>query len=245
MKRIGMIALALCALLMLPACQYSKWRSDEAKDFTAAQIKSFEYQKPLVELVAKDGESIELKGVSAFRVYAPRDTTIRALPMQESGLLRFGEKLLTTAAQVAGVKFQSDMLTEIFNRATANAGDHSTTTFNYENSYNDNSDNSEHGPILTFSDSQVIAGNVEGPGAGIGNDSSEHTEVTVSGDGSAAGDGNEIVNGANNRNSGQIGEQNRRDTDDDTDIRTCTAGNGGAASGTDTGAGAGGACSGG
>lgn len=51
------------------------------------------------------------------------------------------------------------------------------------------------------------------------NDSSDHSthdaSVDVSGDGSAVGDGNELINGDNAGNSGNIGEGNRQDSDDD------------------------------
>lgn len=230
--------IVIMLVMGLSACVHNRHRTAEAKAFVNAQTKAAEHQKPLVELIAQEGQTIELRGVSAFRVYAPKDSAIRALPQQESAWLKFGTRLLDRGAQVVGIKFASDTLSSIFDSAVSNAGDHSTTTISIADSYNDQSDHSVHGDTIV--DSQVIDGDAIGPGAGIGNDSS--TDLSVTGDGSAIGDGNEVVNGDNADNSGVIGEGNRQDSDDVIDTRTCAAGAGGAATGTETDAGDGGAC---
>lgn len=199
------LSLALIAsAVFLAGCVHNRHRTAEAKAYVNGQLSAIEKQKPIVEFEAAEGQQITLGGVKAFRVYAPMNTQIRALPQQRSGILDFGMKLLDRGAQVAGYKFASDTLTGIFDKYGDSAGDHSVT--NITDSYNDSSDNSQHGDTIT--DSNLIGGDVTGPGAGIGNDLDASTDV--SGDGSVAGNDNEVINGNNANNSGEI-----RDNDSD------------------------------
>lgn len=210
------IALMIAIVLFLAGCMHNRHRTAEARAFMKGQLSAIEKQKPIVEFEAAEGQQITLGGVKAFRVYAPMNTQIRALPQQRSGILDFGMKMLDTGMKVAGYKFASETLTNIFNKASDSAGDHSVT--NITDSYNDSSDNSEHGDTIT--DSNLIGGDVTGPGAGIGNTFDASTDV--SGDGSVAGDENEVINGDLANNSGEIRENSDGPIDQSDDGDDCT-----------------------
>lgn len=209
------LALMIAIVMVLAGCMYNRHRTLEAKAYVNGQLSAIEKQKPIVEFEAAEGQQITLSGVKAFRVYAPRDTQIRALPQQRSALADFGLKLLDRGAQVAGYKFASDTLTSVFSKVAESGGDHSVTTIT--DSYNDSSDHSQHGDTIT--DSPFIVGDVTGDGAGIGNQVDQSTDV--SGDGSAAGDVGELINGDNANNSGTIRQDSpgpyRDDHSDDGD----------------------------
>lgn len=213
----GWLTLALIAsAVFLVGCVHNEHRTAESKAYIDGQLSALERQKPIVEFEAADGQQITLGGVKAFRVYAPMNTQIRALPQQRSAIADFGMKLLDTGIKVAGYKFASDTLNTIFTKFADSAGDHSVTTIT--DSYNDSSDHSQHGD--TINDSNLIGGNVTGPGAGIGN--SLDASNDVSGDGSAAGDGNTLINGDNANNSGTIRQDSPGPISDDGD--DCTGG---------------------
>lgn len=199
MKRMMMSA-TLLAVAMLSGCMHNKWRADEAESFVNAQEKAIAAQKPLVSFEAAEGQTIELRGVKKFEVYAPNDAHVVALPQQRSGFWGFAGKLVDRGLQYYGLKFGSDMLGRMFDSAASNAGDHSTTTINIADSYNDQSDASSHGDTIV--DSQVIDGPVAGPGAGIGNAFALDESTHQDGDGSAFGDSNDIVN-----NEGEIRDE--------------------------------------
>jgi hypothetical protein len=200
-----LLSLALIAsAVFLVGCLHNEHRTNESKGYIDGQLSAIEKQKPIFELEAQEGQQITLGGVKALRVFAPKDTSIRALPQQRSAWADFGLKLVDGGMKVAGYKLASDTLTSIFNKYGDSAGDHSVT--NITDSYNDSSDNSAHGDTIT--DSNLIGGDVTGPGAGIGNDLDASTDV--SGDGSVAGNDNEVINGNNANNSGEI-----RDNDSD------------------------------
>lgn len=192
MKRMLTMSALLIGVAGLAGCANNKWRADEAESFVNAQEKAIAAQKPLVSFEAAEGETIELKGVKKFEVYAPTNARVVALPQRESKFWGFAGKVVDRGMQYFGLKFGSDVLGRVFDSASSNAGDHSQTTFNIADSYNDESDQSQHGDTLV--DSNVIEGPVEGTGAGIGTalelDESTHQE----GDGSAFGNDNEIVN---------------------------------------------------
>lgn len=213
----SMIRTALIlAALALTACVHNKHRTDEAKAYTDAQAMALEKQKPIFELEAQEGQQITLGGVKALRVYAPRDTAIRALPQQQSGIWRLGEKLVDGGLKYFGFKFASDTLQSVFEHS----GDHSVT--NIVDSYNTRGDE--------ISDSILVDGGINGPGAGIGNDFVDD-HVDVGGDGSAAGDGNVIANGDANFNDGRQGSD---DSVDDHSGGSCAGGAGGETPGGDS-----------
>ncbi|MBI2397722.1 MAG: hypothetical protein HYV17_07980 [Xanthomonadales bacterium] len=215
MKRMMMFAMLLVAMA-LAGCMHNKWRAEEAESYVNAQEKAIAAQKPIVSFEAAEGQVIELRGVKKFEVYAPTNARVLALPQQRSGFWGFAEKALVTGGRYLlghdALKFGSDFLTRAFD----GSGDHSQTTINIEDSYNDQSDQSEHGD--TYTDSQHIAGPVAGPGAGIGNaldiDESTHQE----GDGSAFGDENTI----RNESPGPIQEDNSDPGDDCTGGADCS-----------------------
>jgi hypothetical protein len=193
---------AVFLALSLSACVHTEHRASEAKAFYEAQATQ---RQPLFELTALPGETIELKGVASLKVNDPRAGDIKALPVVHSPIWRTVDRVLGIAGSVYGAKIAGDVITDVAGVVASNAGDRSTHTDNsvhIADSYNDSSDNSTHGDTISGSYNQD-------------NDNS-------AGDGSAIGDNNELVNGDNAGNSGQIGDGNRQDSDDSNDGDECS-----------------------
>lgn len=219
------------ALALLSACTFNRHRTDEATAYVNAQKELAVARKPLFELKAQPGQTITLTGVESLTVNDPREQRIAPLPQQRSEFFPTLLGIAKLGAQVWQGEQNKEMWLGITGAITANAGDHSTTTLT--DSYNQRGDE--------IVDSNLISGNVEGDGAGIGNVLTRtETNTTLSGDGSALGDenlvdnqevGGDRIEGDRNQNSG------RQDSDGpfDNDVEvTCDAGDGGNGSGSGT-----------
>lgn len=187
-----LIALTLMALLS--ACVHTEHRATEAAAFYAAQEGA---RKPIFELTALPGQTIELRGVQSLVVNDPRAGEIKPLPVVHSPIWRTVDRVLGIAGSVYGAKIAGDVITDVAGIVATNAGDRSThddhSTY-IADSYNDSSDNSQHGDTIS--------------------DSYNQDNDNTAGDGSAIGDGNDLINGDNAGNSGQIGDGNRQDSPD-------------------------------
>lgn len=183
-------------LFVIPAivagCANNPWREREAKAYYESQQKLLAERKPLFELKAQPGQTIQLTGVESLTVNDPRETEIKALPQQRSPAWEAFNSLLRVGAQVYGAKVASDGVVAIVEHATRNAGDHSVT--NIAGSFN------TQGDTLTGS----IGGNVTGNGAGLGN-TFTHVDRSVAGNGNAVGvtAGRDVNIGDRNGNSGR------------------------------------------
>ncbi len=185
--------LILAIFTLISGCVHTEHRATEAAAFYAAQEGA---RKPIFELVGRPGEIIELRGVQSVSVWSESAGQIRALPVVQSPIWRTVDRILGIAGSVAGAKIAGDVITDVAGIVASNSGDRSTHddhSVQIADSYNDSSDNSAHGDTIVDSYNQD-------------NDNS-------AGDGSAIGDGNELVNGDNAGNSGQIGDGNRQDSD--------------------------------
>lgn len=186
--------LALALALVMSACAYNEHNAKAEASFHEAQTE----RKPLFELVGIEGQAIELKGVSRLTVNDPRanevkqyvkpagrgwSTLDRVLGLVGQGLDKYG-----TAKLVLGV---ADAMGE-------NAGDRST------HSFVDNSDHSTHDDSTHVADSYNDSSDNSTTGDTISDSGNTPTMIEISGDGSIVGDGNDVTNGDNNGNNGEI-----------------------------------------
>jgi hypothetical protein len=187
--------IGLTILALLTGCVSNQHRATEAAAFYAAQEGA---RKPLFELTALPGQTIELRGVQSLVVNDPRASEIKALPVVHSPIWNTVDKLLNIGGQYATVKAVGDTFTGVSRTIADSAGDRSTHddhSTHIADSYNDSSDNSQHGDTIS--------------------DSYNQDNDNTAGDGSAIGDGNSLINGDNAGNSGQIGDDNRQDSPND------------------------------
>lgn len=185
----------LFIVIALSACTHNEHRSTEATAFYNAQATA---RQPLFELTALPGETIELKGVASLKVNDPRAGDIKALPVVHSPAWQTLDRVLGLGAGIYGAKIAGETIRDVAAIVAQNSGDrsvHTDQSTTIVDSYNDSSVDSVQGD--TISDSY-----------------NQDNDTTVSaGDGSAIGDGNDIVNGDNNNNTGQIGD-NSNDGDE-------------------------------
>ena len=187
--------IALTLLALLSGCVHTEHRATEAAAFYAAQEGA---RKPIFELTALPGQTIELRGVQSLVVHNPNQD-IKALPVVHSPIWRTVDRVLGIAGGIYGAKIAGDVITDVAGIVASNAGDRSIHTDNsthIADSYNDSSDNSQHGDTISDSYNQ------------------DNDTTITAGDGSAIGDGNDLINGDNAGNSGQIGDGNRQDSPD-------------------------------
>lgn len=168
------IIAALIAIAALTGCVHNKHRTEEATAYVNAQKETIKARPPLFELKAKEGEHIVLQGVESITVHDPRIQEVKPLPAQRSQAVEFLGKLVDAGAGVAKTKIGADAAVDVVTAIMDRSGDHSVTTTTITDSYNP--DNSSRGDEIN--DSQIIGGNVEGPGAGIGN----QLDASVGGD---------------------------------------------------------------
>lgn len=181
----------LLIVVMLSGCVYTQHRATEASAFYNAQAQP---KQPLFSLTAQPGETIELRGVASLTVNDPRAGEIKALPVVQSRAWSTIDRLIGAGAAYAGAKLSLDAIGEVSSLVANSAGDRSTHddhSVHVADSYNDSSDNSTHGDTIS---------------------GSYNTDQSA-GDGSAIGDGNDLINGDNAGNSGQIGDGNRQNSD--------------------------------
>lgn len=199
MNRNLMLVLLLVSSL-LAGCANNRWRAQEATAYYNNQQLLATARKPLFELKAQPGQVIMLTGVESLVVNDPREQRIEALPQQRSPAWELLATALRIGGQVYGAKVAADGVVNIVEHATRNAGDHSITTTTISDSYN------TQGDTLTNS----IRGNVNGAGAGVGNEySSADTNVRGNGNATGVDAGRDVNVGDRNANTG------RQDSPDD------------------------------
>jgi len=185
---IARFLLVCSALVLLAGCTENRWRAQEAQSYYTSQQQLAATRKPLFELKAQPGQTIQLSGIESLTVNDPREQKVDALPEHRNQLLDSAVKVLSIAAPLVGAKIAADGVTNLVDVVGKNGGDHSVT--NITGSYN------SQGDTLNGS----IKGNVSGNGAGVGNvyhDSS----TAIAGNGNAAGTSNNVQNGNDNRQS--------------------------------------------
>lgn len=176
MTRFKMAAYLLVLVVLLSGCVNNKWRKDEATAFYTAQKELATTRKPLFELRAQPGQTIQLSGVESLTVNDPREATIAPLPQTESPAWRILDRALGIAGNAYMTKTLADGVVDIVATAASNAGDHSITNTAITGSYN------TQGDTLTGS----IGGSVNGDGSGIGTTYTSR-DTTVSGSRNAVG----------------------------------------------------------
>jgi len=124
-RRVIMVCLAGAAILAAGCAS-----TEEKQAYIDAQLKALSQQKPLLELRAKPGEAIELKGVEALLVHAPvggGNGLIRQHQNEWAPVLREG---LGLAGMVAGIYYGGEAAVRLADTVGRNAGTHITGSFN-------------------------------------------------------------------------------------------------------------------
>ncbi|MCA1987618.1 MAG: hypothetical protein LDL07_00530 [Desulfarculus sp.] len=106
--------------------------SEEKTAFLNAQLEALKMQKPLLELRAKAGEQIELRGVESLAVYAPLGGgngggLVRQHQNEWAPVAREGLGILGV---VGGIYFAGEKAVQLADVVGRNAGTHITGSFN-------------------------------------------------------------------------------------------------------------------
>lgn len=181
-------------------------------------------QKPLFELKSVAGQTIKLEGVDSLVVNAPSNAASALRPPAQKPTF-MSELRATAAVLIPGLQIAANW--DNNNRreetaqvlATVNAQREASIVesvvglgqsiaaqppgYVITDSYNDSSDNSATGDTITDS------GNTP-------------TTINVSGDGSSVGDGNDVTNGDNNDNSGDLRDSSPGPIDQSDDGDDCS-----------------------
>lgn len=177
----AMFVLIALALIWLTGCA-----SEQAyRDYTIAYTGYMNSQKAkqaespkLVEIVAKDGETITMQGVKSFTVYAPAGSAYAGPVIQPPQQIKNSEWVGTVNNVVSGgmalgsTAVLGSVIKSVVNSAGENAGHNTTTTVNTTGSYN-----TENTSSVSVSDS----GNTTNTNTNSGNtisDSGNTTETT-------------------------------------------------------------------
>lgn len=190
----------------------------------ANKVEAMQQQKPLFEMKGIEGQPIKLEGVSSLVVNAPSNAASALRPPAQKPTF-MSELRATAAVLIPGLQIAANW--DNNNRreetaqvlATVNAQREASIvesvvglgqsiaaqppSYVITDSYNDSSDNSATGDTITDS------GNTP-------------TTINVSGDGSSVGDGNDVTNGDNNDNSGDLRDSSPGPIDQSDDGDDCS-----------------------
>lgn len=119
------LILIVC-MALLTGCVHNKHRADEARAYYASQASLQQQRPPIFELVAHEGQTIELRGVKRLAVNDVRSEPIRELSAPESPAWRILDRIIQVGGAVYGQRESSRMLTGVVravsDRATIQVG---------------------------------------------------------------------------------------------------------------------------
>ena len=115
----------LLAALLAAGCA----GNEEKTAFLSAQLEAMKLQKPLLELRARPGEQIELRGVEALIIHAPQAGAASIKPLQSewAPVAREGLGILGV---VGGIYFAGEKAVQLAEVVGRSAGTHITGSFN-------------------------------------------------------------------------------------------------------------------
>lgn len=175
---------ALLFAVALGGCAYNEHQAKADVAYYQAQAD----RKPLFELEAIEGQTITLQGVKRLTVNDPRanevkqvvkapargwSTLDRVLGLFGQGMSQYGAAKMVLGVADAMGEHAGDRSTHSF----VDQSDNSVTDNSTHGSYNDSSDNSQHGPVGSYNQ-----------------DNDQDNDIAQTGDGSVVGDGNNIDN---------------------------------------------------
>lgn len=111
----------LILILIAPAlagCVHNAHRTAEAQSFYQAQAAAAE-RPPILELVARPGETITLAGVERFVVHDPTPVPIREMSRAEHPAWRVADRVLAIGGIFLGQRESRRMVTELAGALTA------------------------------------------------------------------------------------------------------------------------------
>ncbi|MCB2186927.1 MAG: hypothetical protein KQJ78_10950 [Deltaproteobacteria bacterium] len=149
--------------------------AEERAAFYKAQIDYAAQQKPMIRMVAKEGEQITLAGVKEFEVYGPGN------PMQQlhdewAGVAKDGIGTVGAAGtSVLGLYFGGEAAVALVDAAGRHAGTYFQNSFNPSGTQASAGFNSGNGPLIfkPVGNNQYIGENI---GDGRNNDYSDHSD---------------------------------------------------------------------
>jgi hypothetical protein len=183
MKRL-MIVLALASVMVLTACGYNEHMQKADSDFYQSQKDA---KKPLFELVAAEGQTIELRGVKSLTVNDPRAGEIKQAVRDTGQGWKTLDRVLGLVGQGIGQYGTAKMVLGVADRIADSAGDRSTHSYIDQS---DHSDNSTHIADSFNSDDDTSGDTIS--------DSYNGDHI-----------GRDVIGGDRTDNSGVIGDGNR------------------------------------
>lgn len=192
MKRF-LIVLALAGVMVLTACSYNEHMQKADSDYYTSQKDA---KKPLFELVAAEGQTIELKGVKSLTVNDPRASEIRPMVRDAHPGWKIADRITGGIVSLGQAWISGDTIKGVAGIVADSAGDRST------HSYIDRSDHSDNSTHIADSFNSD-------------NDTSGDTIAD-----SYNGDriGRDVIGGDRTDNSGVIGDGNRFESPGPIDI---------------------------
>lgn len=187
MKRY-LLALAIIAgAALLSACSYNEHMQKADSDFYASQKDA---KKPLFELVAAEGQTIELRGVKSLTVNDPRAGEIKQAVRDTGQGWKTFDRVLGLVGQGIGQYGTAKMVLGVADRIADSAGDRST------HSYIDQSDHSDNSVSIE----------------GSFNSDDDTSGDTIADSYNGDHIGRDLIGGDRTDNSGNIGNDNRQDS---------------------------------
>lgn len=138
MKRFLMVSAVIAGMLLLSACGYNEHMQKADSDFYQSQKDA---KKPLFELVAAEGQTIELKGVKSLTVNDPRASEIRPMVRDAHPGWKIADRITGGIVSLGQAWISGDTIKGVASIVAESAGDRSTHSYIDRS---DHSDNSSH-----------------------------------------------------------------------------------------------------
>lgn len=135
MKRF-LIVLALAGVMVLTACSYNEHMQKADSDYYTSQKDA---KKPLFELVAAEGQTIELKGVKSLTVNDPRASEIRPMVRDAHPGWKIADRITGGIVSLGQAWISGDTIKGVAGIVADSAGDRSTHSYIDQSDHSDNS----------------------------------------------------------------------------------------------------------